>query len=96
MDVSIVIPVNNEAENIVPLGQEIAAALGDRWDYEVIYVDDGSDDETPERLAELRRTDERVRSIRHANRCGQSAALRTGVVAATAPWIVVSETSLRR
>jgi len=39
--VSIVVPVRNEAENIAPLIAEIAAALDDRWAYEIIYVNDG-------------------------------------------------------
>src|SRR5215467_5206283 len=42
--VSVVVPVRNEAENIVPLIQEITVALDGRWDYEIIYVNDGSTD----------------------------------------------------
>ena len=44
MDLSIVIPVYNEAENISPLVDEIVAALGDRQSFEIIVVDDGSTD----------------------------------------------------
>ena len=40
--VSIVVPVRNEAENVLPLIAEIAAALDGRWAYEIIYVNDGS------------------------------------------------------
>src|SRR3954469_7625180 len=42
--VSIVVPVRNEAENVAPLIDEIAAALDGRWAYEIVYVDDGSTD----------------------------------------------------
>ena len=49
--VSIVVPVRNEAENIVPLIDEITAALDGRWDYEIVYVNDGSTDATAARLA---------------------------------------------
>ena len=49
--VSIVVPVRNEADNVAPLVDEIAAALDGRWAYEIVYVDDGSTDATAERLA---------------------------------------------
>ena len=44
---SVVIPVRNEAENILPLLAEIHAALEGRGEFEVVYVDDGSTDATP-------------------------------------------------
>lgn len=80
--VSIVVPVRNEADNVAPLIAEIAAALDRRWDYEIIYVDDGSTDETPARISALRQTRGNLRQIRHAASCGQSAAVRSGVRAA--------------
>ncbi|MCP9626714.1 glycosyltransferase family 2 protein [Rhodopseudomonas palustris] len=80
--VSIVVPVRNEADNVAPLIAEIASALDGRWAYEIVYVDDGSTDATPQRLADLRRARANLRQIRHAKSCGQSAAVRTGVRAA--------------
>lgn len=80
--VSIVVPVRNEADNVAPLIAEIAAALDGRWVYEIVYVDDGSTDATPQRLMELRGQRSNLRQIRHAKSCGQSAAVRTGVRAA--------------
>ena len=80
--VSIVIPVRNEAENIVPLIAEIAAALDHRWIYEIIYVNDGSTDATAERLLAAMRERPNLRQIRHAISSGQSAAVRSGVRAA--------------
>ena len=50
-DVSIVVPVRNEQDNVAPLIAEIAAALDGRLAYEIIYVNDGSTDATGERLA---------------------------------------------
>lgn len=82
VDVSIVVPVRNEAGNVVPLITEISAALDGRWAYEIIYVNDGSTDATPERLAALMAERTNLREIRHAKSCGQSAAVRTGVRAA--------------
>jgi dolichol-phosphate mannosyltransferase len=80
--VSIVVPVRNEADNVAPLVSEIAGALDGRWSYEIIYVNDGSTDATPERLAAIMKTRPNLRQIRHATSSGQSAAVRTGVRAA--------------
>jgi glycosyltransferase involved in cell wall biosynthesis len=80
--VSIVVPVRNEAENISPLIAEIALALGAKWSYEIIYVNDGSTDATAERLAAEMQQRANLRQIRHAISAGQSAAVRSGVRAA--------------
>ena len=80
--VSIVVPVRNEAENILPLIQEMVAALDGRWAYEIIYVNDGSTDATAERLASAMAKHSNLRQLRHAVSCGQSAAVRSGVRAA--------------
>jgi dolichol-phosphate mannosyltransferase len=82
VDVSIVVPVRNEAGNVAPLIAEIAAALDGRWPYEIIYVNDGSTDATPAHLAEIMKQRGNLRRIDHAVSSGQSAAVRTGVRAA--------------
>jgi dolichol-phosphate mannosyltransferase len=82
VDVSIVVPVRNEAGNVAPLIAEIAAALDGRWPYEIIYVNDGSIDATPAHLAEIMKQRGNLRRIDHAVSSGQSAAVRTGVRAA--------------
>ena len=82
VDVSIVVPVRNEAGNVAPLIAEIAAALDGRWPYEIIYVNDGSTDATPQRLAEMMKQQGNLRRIDHAISSGQSAAVRSGVRAA--------------
>jgi dolichol-phosphate mannosyltransferase len=82
VDVSIVVPVRNEAGNVAPLIAEIAAALDGRWRYEIIYVNDGSTDSTPAHLAEIMKQRGNLRRIDHAISSGQSAAVRTGVRAA--------------
>src|SRR6201989_3508430 len=82
VDVSIVVPVRNEAGNLAPLITEIAAALDGRWRYEIIYVNDGSTDATPVVLAEIMKQRGNLRRIDHAISSGQSAAVRSGVRAA--------------
>jgi glycosyltransferase involved in cell wall biosynthesis len=80
--VSIVVPVRNEAENIAPLIAEIATALGRRWVYEIIYVDDGSTDATGSRIGAAMKERSNLRQLRHTVSSGQSAAVRSGVRAA--------------
>jgi dolichol-phosphate mannosyltransferase len=87
MDLSVVVPVYNEADNLEPLLKEIAAALDGGCDYEVIYVDDGSTDTTLTKLTELRSRFPRLRILRHARSCGQSTALCSGIRAARADRI---------
>ncbi|MBL8837739.1 MAG: glycosyltransferase family 2 protein [Alphaproteobacteria bacterium] len=86
-ELAVVVPVKDEAENILPLIAEIDAALAGRIAHEIVYVDDGSGDATPGRLAEARQRFPQLRVIRHSESCGQSAAVATGVRAARAPWI---------
>ena len=87
MELSVVIPVRNEAPNIAPLVAEIRAALDGACDYEIVYVDDGSTDETAAAVRDLARGFPRLRLVRHRQSAGQSAAIRSGVRAAASPWI---------
>jgi dolichol-phosphate mannosyltransferase len=87
MELSVVIPVRNEAPNIAPLVEEIRAALDGRCAYEIIYVDDGSRDPTAAEIARLARSVPALKLVRHRASCGQSAAILSGVKAARAPWI---------
>jgi glycosyltransferase involved in cell wall biosynthesis len=87
MDLSVVIPVKNEAGNIAPLVAEIARALDGRALYEIIYVDDGSEDSTAAEIRRLQPSMPQLRLLRHARSCGQSAAIRSAVKAARGRWI---------
>jgi dolichol-phosphate mannosyltransferase len=83
---SVVVPVCNEAENVEPLAREIDAALA-QMPYEMIFIDDGSTDDTAKILHALKTTLPALRVLRHSFRSGQSAAVASGVRAARAPWI---------
>ena len=84
---SVVVPVHNEEDNVAPLVAEILAALRGRVDFEIVYVDDTSRDATLARLRDLQATTPELRVVRHLANAGQSTAVRNGVKAARAPWI---------
>lgn len=86
-ELAVVVPVKDEADNVVPLIEEIHAALEGVAAFEIVYVDDGSGDATPAVLAEARRRFPRLRTARHRRCCGQSQAVATGVRLARAPVI---------
>jgi dolichol-phosphate mannosyltransferase len=86
--VSIVVPVRNEADNIAPLVDEIAATLDKNLAFELIYVNDGSTDRTEAELTRLMASRPWLRQIRHETSCGQSAAVSSGVIHARAGIVV--------
>jgi len=85
--VSVVIPVCNEEDNVVPLAREIEAAFRDRRPFEILFVDDGSDDGTAAAVQAAREEIPEVRLLRHSRRSGQSAAVASGVRRARGEWI---------
>ncbi len=87
MQLSLVIPVHNEAGNIHPLLAEIDTALQALDAYEILYVDDGSSDATAQELRTALATYPRLRVLRHRKSCGQSTAVLSGVRAASGAWI---------
>lgn len=86
IELSVVVPVHNEAGNAASLAREIAAALDGRA-YEIIFVNDASTDSTVEELAEIRGEIPQLRILTHRKNAGQSRAIRTGVFAARAPVV---------
>ncbi|WP_171022316.1 glycosyltransferase family 2 protein [Thalassotalea litorea] len=79
MDISVVVPAKNEQHNIAPLIREINQALSGNYQYEIVYVDDGSEDDTSQRLFEIQNNQSNLRIIRHKNSVGQSTAVFNGV-----------------
>lgn len=84
---SVVVPVFNERDNIVPLIEEIVAALRGAHDFEIVYVDDASRDDSLSVLRDARARFAELRVVRHLSQSGQSTAVRTGVKAARGTWV---------
>ncbi len=86
-ELSVVVPVFNERDNIVPLLSEIAAALRSKADFEIVYVDDASKDDSLAVLTQAKAQFPELRVLRHLQQSGQSTALRTGIKGARGAWI---------
>ncbi|BDV41753.1 glycosyl transferase [Geotalea uraniireducens] len=96
VDLSIVVPIYNEEDNVTPLHDRVVAALGDSGlDYELILVDDGSSDGTFPLLRELAARDRRVKVIRFRRNFGQTAAMAAGFAAAAGRVIVPMDGDLQ-
>lgn len=89
--ISVIIPLHNEAENVLKLHEQIIKAL-ERFDHEIIYVDDGSQDQT---LQHLKQITTPVSVLKLSKRSGQSAALLTGIRHAVAPYIATIDGDLQ-
>ncbi len=88
IDVTVVIPVYNEVDNVVQLAKEVKAALDTlSVEWELIYVDDGSDDGTPDKV----NTIDYAQCIVHEKNAGQSAATITGIWAAKGATIITMD-----
>lgn len=95
-DLSILVPVFNEAGNITPLTREVQQAMADlKIDYELVFVDDASTDETWLEIEKAHAIEPRVRALRHNKNAGQSAALWTGIQHSEAPLIATLDGDLQ-
>jgi glycosyltransferase involved in cell wall biosynthesis len=89
---SVVIPVYNEAENLVPLYEDVTdALLGLQEPFEILFVDDGSSDRSPEILSELATKEDSIKVIRFRRNFGQTAAMMAGIDHASGDVIVVMD-----
>src|SRR5688572_7824212 len=90
---SLIVPMKDEAENVVPLAEEIAAVLARSCPaYELILIDDGSTDATWERVRRVQAIDpDRVLALRFSRNFGQSAAFTAGFATASAPLVATMD-----
>lgn len=92
---SVVSPLLNEQENIKPLYDQITETLAGKYEYEIIFIDDGSTDKSFEVLAELQKADPHVRVIRFRKNFGQTAALSAGFKHSRGEIIVALDADLQ-
>jgi glycosyltransferase involved in cell wall biosynthesis len=96
MDLSVVVPVYNEEENVDELHRRIVDALApEGFSFELLLVDDGSRDRTVERLVAIQRSDPRVRAVKLRRNFGQTPAMRAGIDLARGDVIVTMDGDLQ-
>ncbi len=96
--ISIVSPAYNEAENVSLMAKEILEVikkLEDKYDFEIIFVDDGSDDETWNNIMELNKNDPRVKGLSFARNFGHQIALTAGLDATTGDAVIYCDSDLQ-
>ncbi len=92
LQISIVLPAHNEAENLPALVKDITGYMHELgWDYEIIAVDDGSTDSTKEVIERLRSGDNRIKGVYHPKNRGYGAAVRSGFSAAEKEWVFFTD-----
>jgi glycosyltransferase involved in cell wall biosynthesis len=94
-EVSVVVPLLNEQDNISPLYEQITQTLTDGHNYEIIFVDDGSTDDSFDILSRFQKADDKVRVIRFRKNFGQTAALAAGFAHAHGNIIVAIDADLQ-
>ena len=95
--VSVVVPFYNEEENVAPLAERVAAVFAQLpdYDYECLFVNDGSTDRTADELAKISAANPRVRPVHLARNSGQSAALVAGMRRAKGEFILTLDGDLQ-
>jgi len=86
--IGIIVPFYNEEDNVVPLVEEIQQVLDGFVDYEMVLVDDGSTDQTNQRLQDLKKASQRIHIVKHKKNAGQSTSILSGVRYSECDWIV--------
>ncbi len=95
LDVSVVVPLLNEQDNIKTLYEQITSTLTGKYEYEIIFVDDGSTDDSFSILAGIQSSDTNVRVIQFRRNFGQTAALSAGFEHARGKIIIAIDADLQ-
>lgn len=96
IELSVVVPVFNEAQNVRPLRERLVPVLdrvSDSW--EIVFVDDGSRDETMARLRELNAEDDRIRTVSFSRNFGKEIAIAAGLDHVTGKAVVIMDADLQ-
>ena len=92
MSLSVVLPIMNEEENLYPLYEEIVSVVeAEKYDYEIIMVDDGSSDRSVEVIEKLAAKNSRVKGVFFRRNFGQTAAMAAGIDFASNDIIVLMD-----
>ena len=94
-EISVVVPLLDEQDNLGLLYEQISQTLADEYSYEIIFVDDGSNDDSFTVLANVQKNDNKVRIIRFRKNFGQTAALSAGFAHARGNIIVAIDADLQ-
>ena len=95
LDISVVIPLYNEAESLPELEEAISAALKNKFSYEVIFVDDGSSDDSWAVIQKLAEKGEYIKGISFRNNYGKSTALQAGFSETRGEFVVTMDADLQ-
>jgi len=94
-EVSVVVPVLNEQDNIRPLYNQLTQALSNKYKYELVFIDDGSTDASFRILSELHKADDKVKVIRFRKNFGQTAALSAGFANSQGQIVIAIDADLQ-
>jgi glycosyltransferase involved in cell wall biosynthesis len=94
-EISIVVPLLNEQDNIQPLYEQITKTLDNKYEYEIVFVDDGSTDDSFNILSRLQKADAKIRIIRFRKNFGQTAALSAGFTHAQGKIVAAIDADLQ-
>ena len=94
-EVSVVVPVLNEQDNIKPLYNQLTQALSNKYKYELVFIDDGSTDASFKILSELHKADDKVKVIRFRKNFGQTAALSAGFANSQGQIVIAIDADLQ-
>jgi dolichol-phosphate mannosyltransferase len=95
LELSLVAPVYEEEENLRPLHQSVVEAMAGREGWELVLVDDGSSDRSPDLIRELAAEDPRVVGVFFEHNCGQTAAMGAGIAVARGELIATLDSDLQ-
>ncbi len=97
MKITLIIPCYNEEESLVPFYNELNSVAGDMTDYtfEMLFVDDGSKDNTLSILKDFAKKDERVKYISFSKNFGKEAAMYAGFCNSTGDYTAVMDADMQ-